>query len=485
MNRRSAESLLWYDLETTGDDPRVARIVQIAAQRTDLELNPVEAPLVVWVRPDDDLLPAPEACLITGLTPQRVASRGAVGELAAIQTLLRAMARPNTCSLGYNSIRFDDEVVRQSLFRNLLDPYAREYGAGRSRWDIIDTVRACRALRPYGIAWPNHDSGATSYRLEDLARANGLAQDQAHDALSDVQATIALARLVREKQPRLYDYAFGLRGKRAVQQLLDDPAQAMWLHVSGMYPDADCRLSAVASLAPHPENGNGVLAYDLRHDPAPFFGLSVAQMRERLFTPAAELPADTPRLPVKTIALNHCPLLAPVATLDSVSATRCALDLDTCAQHAQKLRAAADFIANLVEANRRVDLPEPVDADFSIYSGGFLPDADRRRLAELHASPPATWREWQGRFQDPRLDTLLLRMRARNQPDTLTPDEHQQWNTHCRRRLAGDDPKVLGLTEYRARIAALGADADARAVAILDELTAHGNALAARYGIDG
>nr|GFC99807.1 hypothetical protein [Tanacetum cinerariifolium] len=113
---------------------------------------------------------------------------------------------------GYNTLRFDDEMTRYSLYRNFFDPYGREWQGGNSRWDLIDVVRTAYALRPEGIVWPEEE-GRVTLKLERLTAANGIDHGQAHDALSDVRATIALARLIRDKQPKLYDYLFQLRSK--------------------------------------------------------------------------------------------------------------------------------------------------------------------------------------------------------------------------------------------------------------------------------
>ena len=180
----SSETLLWHDYETFGADPARDRPAQFAAQRTDLDLNPIGDPLCLYARPPRDYLPQPDACLITGITPQLADEKGEV-EAAFIASIEAELLRPGTCASGYNSLRFDDNVTRFTLYRNLRDPYAREYGEGRSRWDLIDPMRTAYALRPDGIAWPLREDGLPSFRLEDLSRANGIEHGDAHDALGD------------------------------------------------------------------------------------------------------------------------------------------------------------------------------------------------------------------------------------------------------------------------------------------------------------
>ena len=208
-------SIFWYDYETTGIDPRRDRPLQVAGIRTDEALNEIEAPLNFYCRPSDDILPHPAACLITGITPQRLEEQG-LGEAEFMTRLHAELSRPGTCVAGYNTLRFDDEVTRYSLYRNFFDPSAREWQGGNSRWDLIDLVRTAYALRPEGIQWPLNDEGVVTLKLERLTEANGLEHGQAHDALSDVRATIAMARLLRQRQPKLYDFLYRLRGKHAV-----------------------------------------------------------------------------------------------------------------------------------------------------------------------------------------------------------------------------------------------------------------------------
>ena len=190
----SANSIYWYDFETFGNNPRRDRASQFAGIRTDEDLNIIGDPLVMYCKPANDFLPNPMACLITGITPQLTLEKG-IAEAEFTRRILEEFAQPGTCVAGYNSIRFDDEVTRQLLYRNFHDPYEREWKNGNSRWDIIDMVRLCAATRPEGIEWPKKEDGSNSFRLEELTKANGITHAEAHDALSDVLATIEFAQV--------------------------------------------------------------------------------------------------------------------------------------------------------------------------------------------------------------------------------------------------------------------------------------------------
>jgi len=208
-----SSSFLFYDLETFGADPRRSRIAQFAAIRTDETLQEIDEPIDFLVRPANDLLPSPDATMVTGLAPQRALAEG-VPECEAFSRIFEEMSRPQTCTLGYNSLRFDDEFVRFGLYRNFFDAYEREWRGGNSRWDLLDVMRLAHALRPDGIVWPTREDGATSFKLEHLALANDVRTGDAHEALSDVRALIGLARRFRSAQPKLWDYALQLRDKR-------------------------------------------------------------------------------------------------------------------------------------------------------------------------------------------------------------------------------------------------------------------------------
>lgn len=431
--RPNAPTFLWHDYETWGSDPRRDRPSQFAAVRTDADLNEIGKPIMFFCRPATDLLPHPEACIITGITPQLAEREGLIeAEFAA--AVNAELSLPGTCGVGYNSMRFDEEVTRNLLYRNLLDPYAREWRNGNSRWDLIDALRLAHALRPDGIAWPTREDGTTSFKLEHLTAANGIAHGQAHDALADVRATIALARRLRHAQPKLFDYALSLRSKTRVRELLDRGVPL--LHVSARYPAALGCIAPVLPLCAHPVNGNGVICVDLRAPPELLLDLSVDELRTRLFTPASELPDDLDRVPLKTIHVNRAPVLAPMKTLEPEAAARWSIDPDAVADHARRLRVAAAAIeAKVREVHCAPDGPVETDPDLMIYAGGFFSDTDRRAMEAIHRLDPAEFSDHAPRFQDPRLGEMLLRYRARNWPETLTPEEREDWDLFRLARL--------------------------------------------------
>ena len=481
-NAPMTASFLFYDLETFGADPRRSRIAQFAAIRTDEALNEVDEPISFFVQPADDLLPSPIATLITGIAPQD-ALRDGVNEAAAFARILDEMAKPETCSAGYNSLRFDDEFVRHGLYRNFHDAYEREWKAGNSRWDLLDALRLMHALRPEGIAWRQREDGAgTSFKLEHLAEDNGLRIGDAHEALSDVRATIGLARLFRNAQPRLWDYALRLRNKRYAASLLDTTDMAPLLHVSQRYPASRLCAAPVIPLARHPQIDSRVIVFDLDSEPDGLLELDADAIAERLYIRQADLPEGESRVPLKEVHTNKCPSLVAWDHLREADFVRLGIDPGAVQRRAARIRAVAPAIAEKVRRVFARERPtDSVDVDAALYDG-FIGDADKRLFAQVRGTPPHLLVKAQYAFRDARLPELLFRYRARNWPDSLLPVEHERWNAYRRQRLDVDS----GLSEYtfaqfRDEIAQLRlahAD-DGNKQALLDRLQAWGDGIEA------
>ncbi|MDO3381864.1 exodeoxyribonuclease I [Gilvimarinus algae] len=428
----------WHDYETWGEVPALDRPSQFAGVRTDADLNIIGEPLMIYCKPPPDLLPKPQACLVTSLTPQH-AQRQGLCEADFMAQIHTELATAGTCAVGYNSIRFDDEVTRYGLYRNFYDPYEREWKNGNSRWDLIDVVRMTRALRPEGIEWPNYEDGSPCFKLEALSAANQLEHGSAHDALSDVYATIALAQLVRRRQPRLFDYAFKLRNKRFVADLIDIDAFKPVLHISSMFASQQGNAALVVPLAYHPQNKNSVIAYNLAIDPIELFSLPAEELAGRLFTPKADLPEGVERLALKEIHLNKSPMVLPVAMLDEQTEQRLGLDRALCEQHWRRFSAmtlveATALRAKLAKLYQLSAFAPRTDPETMLYDG-FFDDHDKALMRRVRQSSPAALAEGNFDFHDPRLAELLWRYRARNFPETLNQSELERWRVFCLQRL--------------------------------------------------
>lgn len=426
-------TFIFYDYETFGADPMRDRAAQFACVRTDTDFNLLADPQMFYCRPADDYLPQPEAVLITGITPQLAMQRG-LCEADFAARIHGLFAHPGTCVVGYNNVRFDDEFTRHLFYRNFYDPYAWCWQQGNSRWDLLDVVRTCHALRPEGINWPKDSEDLPSFKLEALTAANNIAHQHAHDALADVYATIAVAKLIQARQPRLLHFLLRHRTKQALISLIDMRARQPLVHVSGMFGAKRSNISLIAPLAWHPENHNALICCDLTADLSPLLTLQGEALRQRLFTPRAALQGELP-IPIKLVHINKCPVLAPAAALRAEDALRLNIDLARCSANLQLLHNNPHLRSNAVEIF--TDSPpftQQDDVDNQLYQG-FFTEADRAAMIVIRQAKPEHLSALSITFADKRLAALLFRYRARNYPLTLDDAEQQRWLQHRRDKL--------------------------------------------------
>jgi exodeoxyribonuclease-1 len=446
-------TLYWHDYETFGTDPRYDRPSQFAGIRTDEALNVIGEPLMIYCKQADDSLPHPQACLVTGVTPQTVNEQG-MPEAEFIQRIHDEFATPNTCGVGFNSLRFDDEFTRYTLFRNFYDAYAREWQNGNSRWDIIDMARLTRALRPEGINWPDNEEGKPSFRLEALTAANQIEHVGAHDALVDVYATIAVAKLIKTAQPKLYDFVYQHRTKQAIAPLLNIKDRKPVIHVSRMYASEYCGTALVVPLAQDPNNPNGIIVYDLRYSPDALINEDAETLKQWLFTPSSELPDGITRPALKTIHINKCPVVVPENTLNSAAAERLHIDRQQHYRHLEQLNQAGDLSEKLKRIFSKTDYEAHDDPDASLYSGGFFSANDKRKMELIRTADPDALRVLSIPFEDSRLSEMLFRYRARNWPESLSENERALWRQYKYNRLVqSDNHAILNFNRFHEEMA--------------------------------
>ena len=450
--------------------------MQFAGQRTDMNLKPVGKPDNILVKMTPDVLPEPDAVLVHGITPQQTIGEG-VTEPEFAKYLTSKVFVPDTIAVGYNNIRFDDEFVRFTLWRNFTDAYEWQWKDGRSKWDLLDVVRMLRALRPEGIKWPFASDGKPSNRLEDISQVNKLEHASAHDALSDVTAVIAVANLIKTRQPKLFDYLLRLRDKNKVAALV--AAGQPFVYTSGRYPAEYEKTTIAVIVAPDP-NKNAALVYDLRIDPDDFTKLSPAELAKLWGTRGKE----APYFPVKTISYNRCPAIAPRSVLDAKSAARLKIDTAKIDANFAKLQKAQDFGDKLIAALEIVQ-PKPqaqavIDrqkVDEMLYDG-FVNDADKTKLRVVRAATAETLADLQLDFADERLKLLLPLYKARNYPKSLNRAEQEQWASFRRQRLLGGGENSPAARFFK-RLAELGKRKDLSKPDryLLEELNLYGQSL--------
>lgn len=444
------QTFYWHDYETCGLSPSFDRPSQFAGIRTDMEFNVIDEPDMFYCHLSNDYLPSPESAIITGITPDITQSEG-IPEYQFARLINHQFMQTNTCVVGFNNIRFDDEFSRYIFYRNFYDPYEYSWKNGNSRWDIIDLVRATYALRPEGIEWPINELGLPSFRLELLTEANGISHTHAHDATSDVYATIAIAKLIKEKSPKLFNYYFELRNKKKVKALIDTQNMTPLVHVSGMFGSARGNLSLVAPVVWHPSNTNAVVVVDLTQDISPLLELTVDEIRSRLYTKRNELGDKLP-VPLKLIHINKCPFLAVRKTLLAENSERLGIDPQTCLAHLEQLKnykQLQSVLSEVFHQDRMFDNKDNVDA--MLYDGFFSFD-DKRVFEKIRKSRPEKLSAFESVISDKRFNDLLFRYRARNFSETLTKNEQEQWIQHVQTTLT---PQI---SEYYSNLAHLSGE---------------------------
>ncbi|MBT1449720.1 exodeoxyribonuclease I [Glaciecola sp. XM2] len=466
-------SILWHDYETWGVDPKRDFPVQFAALRTDLDLNIIAKPVNYFCQIPNDYLPHPQACLVTGITPQQSLRDGHIeAEFAA--KVMTQLTQPETCSAGYNSIKFDEEVTRNMFYRNFFPVYEREYQNGNSRWDIIDLVRAAYALRPEGIEWPHYDDGKPCFKLEELSQANGLEHESAHDALSDVYATIALAKLIKEKQPKLYEYYWGLRQKHEVAKHIDIVKQTPFLHISGYISSLQGCCSWFMPIAQHSSNRNALIAIDLNKDITPLTDMTIDALNE---PGVIDEFYQTKQVPVSQIATNKVPFVANAKTLSPENATRLGIDRERCLSNYDLLKQVPDLTQKCrLFAERSLQVSESPDIDAQLYTRAFPSPADSQWMKGVIECAPQALSGFYGKTDNPLLAKQLFRYIGRNYPSMMDEAELVKWQAHRRERfMYGSDNKYLSLETFQQQIQTLAVQhqQDVQKLRLLKQLEAY------------
>lgn len=416
--------------------------MQFAGQRTSMQLKPIGEPYNIIITLTDDILPDPDAILITGITPQKTKDEG-ITEAEFLKLFHNDIATSGTIFVGYNTVRFDDEFMRYLHYRNFYDPYEWHWQDGKSRWDLLDAVRMTRALRPDGIKWPFSSDGKPSNRLELLTGINALTHKNAHDALSDVQATIALAQLIKRKQPRLFNFLLKMRDKREVEHLVKQAEP--FVYTSGKYSGETEKTTVVAYIGDNPKSG--AFVYDLRHNPQDWFDKTPQQLAEAW---RWKRDSDEPRLPVKTLQYNRCPAVAPLGVLDDGSKERLQLNMNVVQVNFKLLRANSDFYTKLVKAAEILNKQQQTAflaseqlVDAQLYDG-FFDSYDKTKMSAVRSAMPDDIPDIDLEFKDARLNALLPLYKARNFPQSLSEQDRHSWEAYRVHRLtAGGESSRL------------------------------------------
>lgn len=469
----------FYDLETSGINPRAQRIMQFAGQRTDKNLKPIDEPQNWLIKLTDEILPDPDAVLITGITPQKSLEEGYT-EAEFLKMFSQEVLQPDTVICGFNTIRFDDEFMRATLWRNFYDPYEWQWQDGRSRWDLLDAVRMVRALRPDGIKWPEDEKGQPTNRLELLSQANGLDHSNAHDALSDVLATIELAKLLKEKQPQMFEYLLKMRDKKLIRELANLEDKKPFVYTSGRY-ESEHQKTTVAFPLTSGRNGN-IVVYDLRYDPSEFVKLGEEEISSKVFASWEERRAeDFVKLPVKELQYNRAPAVAPLGVLTQDEGWERIHLTETDIQKNLKVILANPAFAERVRIvfEKSREYPATDDPDFQMYDG-FIDDNDKTKMRAVRAADENSLADMNLDFSDGRLEKLLPRYKARNFPRSITSSEREIWEQYRTKRILNGCSGQLSLEQFAKRLSELAAAkaSDDQAQYLLQELQLYAEGIA-------
>jgi exodeoxyribonuclease-1 len=291
-------------------------------------------------------------------------------------------------------------------------------------------------LRPDGINWPLNDEGNPSTKLEHLTAANNI-EHNAHDALADVKATIAIAKLIKKSNSKLYDYALKSRSKDSIKKMLGVSGNRIknpkpLLYISSVFSSKRNCISIVLPIAVDAERKNNIIVVDLLSDITPLLELESSRaIRERVFIPKEKLLEGESRVPLHCVSANKCPIFVGLEVLKKEDIIRLGLDLSYCKENLKLLQSRDDIeiVARHVYGPYK-DIER--DPELAIYDR-FLADEDKAILPDIRGSDPEELKYFQ--FEDPRMPELMFRYRARNFPKTLSEKELIKWEEYRYNRL--------------------------------------------------
>jgi exodeoxyribonuclease-1 len=428
MSKLKDPTFLWFDVETSGIHTHTDRIVSFACQRTSLDFIPIEPPCLIYAKPTPDHLPHPSAVMTHRLTPQFLWMQG-LSPAPFARRIYQEFNQSHTISIGYNSIRFDDEFIRHLFYRNFYPSYKHT----AHRWDLFDVILTIKAIRPQGLNWPENNS------LSALCVANGINTTHAHTATGDVQLTYALAKLVAKAQPKLWHFLLNQRSKSSLKPYVQTVTPKPFLHVSRHFthPTLGHNCMPVLPITPDQHNPNKIWIVNLALNPEILLDLSVDDLYTWLFVK----PVKPQLVAIKGFHLNRTPIALPWTSLQSAEWEVLSLDKAQAEYHATlwlhhnnefKLR-LHQVIQRHQESHDNSQLP---DVDNALYHGNFLKDNDQATCQRIqHTTSYQKLKAMKPHFIDERLPQLFQRYLQHNYPHEATSTRKRQWYHHCWQQL--------------------------------------------------
>lgn len=421
-------AFIFYDTETTGLAAGFDQILQFAGIVTDDDLNPIEE-INLRCRLQAHVIPSPGALVITGVRPSDITGAN-LSHYEMIREI-RALIERYTPAvmIGYNSISYDEAMLRQAFYQTLNPTYLTNTG-GNTRMDVLKLAHAASQYAPGVLEVPLNDKGRPSFKLEFLAKANGLMHDNAHEAMSDTQATLDLARLVRDRAPAVWEAMTRTRSKRDALSVLDN---------TDVFCSSDMMFGTpsilATKIAANPDNPSEVAVFDLSHDPVHYLDADAVG--------ASSLLRTSPR-PIRIVKANQSPIVVP-QDLSHEGVAGHGQSMEELQAKVRAIREYPTFATNVANAvaNRYPEREAPEYVEQRIYEG-FPSYSDNALMEQFHAAPWIKRLAIASSFQDERLRELGQRLIYLEQPDVLRPETRQSYDTwrHQRLRTEGEVPWV-------------------------------------------
>lgn len=419
---------LFYDYETSGRSEKFDQVFQFAAIETDENFNQLSQPIEFFCRPRRDVLPSPHAIKVNQIDISELNSKG-LSEFEFSKKVADTLTGSgNQCIVGYNSKNFDNEFTRYLLYRNFQDPYAWSYLNGNSCLDIFDIICLGYSIDRLIDIQVNSGDGNDSLKLENLARWNGLDHDDAHNAVSDVYATIQLAKLVNERCPKLFKHALSLRNVNTTREIVN--AQTGFFR-SSVFNGYERRfLSLHTRICDHPTINNSVICWNLLNDPLPILDLGAEEIRRQMYS---KKEYRTIGVGFDSLRLNKSPMVVSFSEAEK----NLVAEHGTCLRNLESVQRNMNSLTVLARDVFTSIMPE-VDPDADLYAGDYFGET-RMDAAMCNAvrSDPLTVNDLA--FRSIRLHRLFRRLKARNFFDQLTDPERDQFLSYCSEKFACAD----------------------------------------------
>ena len=429
-------SYVFYDTETTGIDHDYDQILQIAAVRTDEELNELDR-IELRCRLLPHVVPSPKAMLVTGVKSSQLHAPNLPSHYEMMRKLHEKLTSWSpSLFIGWNTIDFDERLLRQAFYKTLHDPY-QTVRNGNNRTDALRIAQACSIFGPHALKYPVNKKGAKVFRLDQLAPLNGFAHDNAHDAMGDVKATVFICRMMKEAAPDVWSSFMRFSTKAAVLDYVSEETAFCFTDFYFGRPSSTIVCSFGSDLA----EAGGVFTFDLSHDPDQVESFTNDQLDSFV--------TRSPK-PVKRLKLNGAPMIAPLYEAPE-STKNLHLSESTLLMRAERLREHTDLQKRIVMALRRTQEigVESPHLEKQIFKG--FPDVeDQERMKTFHS---VAWEDRSvivEKFADPRLRAIGRNLIHLERPDLLKAETKLSHDKQIAKRVLGQTDFVEWRTIQKA-----------------------------------